>query len=113
MNMVISHVEGVFILEYHFAANSFAAVSEVFSSVYPDKVVPKKKTIHRLVTKFRNTGSVCDKRSSSNKTLKLWPCRCQAAHQLKQRARSARMKYCRWFRHFMPEGVYVYDEVRK
>jgi hypothetical protein len=48
----------VFILEHYFASKSFAAVLEAFSNAYPDKIVPSKTTIHRLVTKFRGTGSV-------------------------------------------------------
>jgi hypothetical protein len=32
---------------------------EAFSNAYTDKEVPNKTTIHGLVTKFRNTGSVC------------------------------------------------------
>jgi hypothetical protein len=49
----------VFILEHYFASKSFAAVREAFSNAYPDKEVPSKTTIHRLVKKFRDTGSVC------------------------------------------------------
>jgi hypothetical protein len=56
--MVDSRVELVFILEHYFASKSFAAVREAFSNAYPDNEVPNK-TIHRLVTKFRDTGSVC------------------------------------------------------
>jgi hypothetical protein len=43
----------VFILEHYFASKSFAAVREDFSSAYPDKEVPNKTTIHRMVTTFR------------------------------------------------------------
>jgi hypothetical protein len=46
----------VFILEHCFASNSFYAIREAFSNVYPDKEVPSK-TAHRLVTTFRDTGS--------------------------------------------------------
>jgi hypothetical protein len=56
-NMVYSQAERVFILEHYFASKSFAAVPEAFSNVYPDKEVPNKTTIHKLVT-FRGTGSV-------------------------------------------------------
>jgi hypothetical protein len=40
----------VFILEHYFAYKSFAAVCEAFSSAYPDKEIPNKTTVHRLVT---------------------------------------------------------------
>jgi hypothetical protein len=58
-NVVYSRAERVFILEYHFALKSFAAVREAYSNAYPDKEVRNKTTIHRLVIKFRDTGSVC------------------------------------------------------
>jgi hypothetical protein len=45
----------VFIFEYYFTSKSFDAVREAFSNAYPDKDVPNKTTIHRLVTKFRWT----------------------------------------------------------
>jgi hypothetical protein len=48
----------VFILEHYFASKSFGAIREAFSNAYPDKEVPNK-TIHRLVTIYGNTGSVC------------------------------------------------------
>jgi hypothetical protein len=60
-DVVYSQAERVFILEHYFTSKSSAAVREAFSNAYPDKEVPNKITIHRLVTKFRNTGSVCDK----------------------------------------------------
>jgi hypothetical protein len=47
----------VFILEHYLQWKSFAAVREAFSNVYPDEV-PNKTTIHRLVTKFQEKGSV-------------------------------------------------------
>jgi acyl carrier protein phosphodiesterase len=48
--------ECVFILEHFFASKSFDAVREAFSNAYPDKELPNKTTIHRLVTTFWNTG---------------------------------------------------------
>jgi hypothetical protein len=51
--MVYSRAERVFILEHYFASKSFAAVRETFSNAYPDREVPNKTTVHRLVTKFR------------------------------------------------------------
>jgi hypothetical protein len=49
----------VFALEHYFASKSFAAIREAFNNAYPDKEVPSKTTIHQMVTKFRDTGSVC------------------------------------------------------
>jgi hypothetical protein len=56
--MVYLRAERGFILEHYFASKLFAAFREVFSSTYPDKEVPKKTTVHRQVTAFRDTGSV-------------------------------------------------------
>jgi hypothetical protein len=58
-SMENSRAERVLILENYFASKSFAAVREAFSNAYPDKEVPNKVTIQRLVTEFRDTGSVC------------------------------------------------------
>jgi hypothetical protein len=57
--MVYSRAERVFILEHYFASKSFAAVREAFSNAHPDKEVPNKTTIHRLVTKFWGQGKDC------------------------------------------------------
>jgi hypothetical protein len=57
-NMVYSLEERVFILENFLVLKSFASVREAFSNAYPDKKVPNKTTIHRLVTKFRDTDSI-------------------------------------------------------
>jgi hypothetical protein len=42
-----------------FASKSFAAVRESFGDAFPDKKAPNKTTVHWLVTRFRDTGSVC------------------------------------------------------
>jgi hypothetical protein len=99
----------VFIPEHYFASKSFAAIREAFSNAYPDKEVPNKTTIHRLVTKFRDTKSVCAVISAhpATKQLKLRPYRFQAVHQLQQRDTAARIQYCYWFRRFVREGVCV------
>jgi hypothetical protein len=57
--MLYSRAERVFILEHYFTFKSFVAVRQVFSNAYPDKEVPNKTAKHGLVTKFRDTGSVC------------------------------------------------------
>jgi hypothetical protein len=51
VHMVYSRVER------NYTSKSFAAFREAFSDVYPDNEIPSERTIHRLVTKFRNTGS--------------------------------------------------------
>jgi hypothetical protein len=51
--MGYSRAERVFILEHHFARKSFAALREAFRNSYPDKEVPNKTTMHRLVTEYQ------------------------------------------------------------
>jgi hypothetical protein len=50
---------------------SFSNITSLFmnSNAYPDKV-PNKTTVHRLI-KFRDTESVCDKCSSSDRTAEI------------------------------------------
>jgi hypothetical protein len=59
----------VFILEHYFAPKSLAALREGFSNAYPDEEVANKTTIHRLVTTFRDTGSVCDRKHVRRRTV--------------------------------------------
>jgi hypothetical protein len=67
--MVYSLAERVFILEHYFALKSFAALREALNNAYPDKEALKKTTIHRLVTKFWDTGSVCDRKHVRRRTV--------------------------------------------
>jgi hypothetical protein len=67
--MVYSRAECVFILEHYFASKLSAGVRETFSNAYPDNEVPNKTTIHRLVTKFPATGSVCDREHVRRRTV--------------------------------------------
>jgi hypothetical protein len=61
----------VFVLEHYFVLKSFVAVREAFSNAYPDKEVPNETTIHRLVTKLRDTVFAFDKCSWSDKTAEI------------------------------------------
>jgi hypothetical protein len=73
-NTVYSRAERVFVLERSSTSKSFAvAVRAAFSSAYSDKGVPSKTVIHRLVTTFRDTGSVCvcDRWTSSDRTAEI------------------------------------------
>jgi hypothetical protein len=51
-------------------SNFIAAVCEVFSNAYPYKGVPIK-TLHQLITKFRDTGSVHDRCSLNDRTTEI------------------------------------------
>jgi hypothetical protein len=67
--MRCSQQERVFISECYFSSKSFIAVREAFHQVYPDKEVPNKTTVHRLVKKFRETESVCNKKHVRRQTV--------------------------------------------
>lgn len=51
-----SQAQSVFIIKNYFALKPFA---EAFINTYPNKQVPIKTTVHRLLTKFWGTGSMC------------------------------------------------------
>jgi hypothetical protein len=49
----------VFIIRHNFALKSLAGVREAFNNAYPGKEMPNKTAMHREVTKFWGTQSVC------------------------------------------------------
>jgi transposase len=59
-----SQDQRVFILEHYFSTRSYAECQNAFRNSFPDSVVPNKSTIKRLVERFRETGSSCEKRRS-------------------------------------------------
>jgi hypothetical protein len=67
--MVCSRPERVFIVEHYLASTLFAAAREAFNNAYSDEEVPNKTTIHQLVTKFRDTQSVCDRKHVRRRTV--------------------------------------------
>jgi transposase len=54
----------VFILEHYFSTRSYAECQNAFRNYFPDSVVPNKSTVQRLVERFRETGSIGEKRRS-------------------------------------------------
>jgi hypothetical protein len=62
----------MFVIEYYFASKSFATVREAFNNASPNKEVPNKTTVHRLLTTFwTHKVFVCDKCSSSDRTTEI------------------------------------------
>jgi hypothetical protein len=61
-NTLCSWAECVLVFEHYFVLKSFDDVCEAFSSVYPDKEVSNKKSVHPLVTTFWYTWSVCKRK---------------------------------------------------
>jgi murein L,D-transpeptidase YafK len=66
--MVYSQAKRVFILEHYFALKMYAAVHDAFSNAYPYKKVLNKTTTHQPVTKYWDTGSVCDRKYVQRQT---------------------------------------------
>jgi hypothetical protein len=54
----------VFILEHYFFTRSYAECQNAFRNSFPDSVTLNKSTIQRLVERFRETGSIGEKRRS-------------------------------------------------
>jgi transposase len=151
--MVFSQDQRVFVLEHYFSTRSYAEYQNAFRNSFPDSVVPNKSTIQCLVGRFRETGSIGEKRRSgrpsvlsngsledirvrllhsprkslrklsqqigmtygsiqrATKRLKLHPYRVQICHELKEIDKEKRMRYCRWFRQFVRNGVDILEKV--
>jgi hypothetical protein len=60
--MVYSPAKRVFIQEHYIAPKSFAAVREAFSNAFSNKEVHNKTTVHRILTTFRDTGSIYNRK---------------------------------------------------
>jgi transposase len=62
--MVFSQDQRIFILEHYFSTRSYAECQNAFRNSFPDSVVPNKSSIQRLVERFRESGSIGEKRRS-------------------------------------------------
>lgn len=56
--MVYSNTERAFILEHYFRHTSYEKVRELFVETFPNRVVPNKSTIQRIVTRFQTAHTV-------------------------------------------------------
>lgn len=59
MSMVYPRGERVLIFDKYLSSNFFVAVRGAISNSCPDKEVPNKTKIHRLITKFRDRRGDC------------------------------------------------------
>lgn len=60
--MLFSQEQRVFIVEHYFASRSYARVVDEFRRNYPDSAVPNNSSITRLIERFRECGSVADRK---------------------------------------------------
>ncbi|KAL4084269.1 hypothetical protein QTP88_028094 [Uroleucon formosanum] len=67
--MSFSQDQRVFIVEHYFASRSYACVVDEFRVKYPNVAVPNNSTITRLIARFRETGSVSDKKRTGRPTV--------------------------------------------
>ncbi|KDR23996.1 hypothetical protein L798_07935 [Zootermopsis nevadensis] len=62
--MSFSQAERVFIMEHYIKTNSYTECQQSFVRSFPESRVPHKSTICRIAYRFRETGSVSDKKRS-------------------------------------------------
>jgi hypothetical protein len=62
--MLFSQEQRVFSVEHYFASRSYARVVDEFRRKYPDAAVPNNSTITRIIARFRECGSVADRKRS-------------------------------------------------
>jgi hypothetical protein len=60
--MVLTREQRIFIVKHYFRNESYALCQEAFQEVFPNDTVPKKRKTYRIITKFEETGSVCDRK---------------------------------------------------
>jgi hypothetical protein len=62
--MSFSQVQKVFIVEHYLASRFYLTCQNEFRDTFPNSPAPNKSTISRLVSRFRETGSVQDRNRS-------------------------------------------------
>jgi transposase len=67
-----------------------------------------RKSLRKL---SQQTGMTCRSAQRATKRLRLHPYRVQVCHELKEIDKEKRMRYCRWFRQFVRNGVDVLEKV--
>jgi hypothetical protein len=67
--MVITHEQRIFVVKRYFLNESYALCQEAFQEAFPNDTVPNKTTIYRIITKFVETGSVCDRKHNHRRTV--------------------------------------------
>jgi hypothetical protein len=61
--------EKFFVMKHYFCNESYALCQEAFQETFSDNTVPNKTTIYRIITKFEETGSVCDRTHNRRSTV--------------------------------------------
>jgi hypothetical protein len=58
----------IFVVKHYFRNESYA-LCEAFQEALPNDTVLNKTTIYRIITKFEETGSVCDRKHNHRHTV--------------------------------------------
>jgi hypothetical protein len=102
--IMYSRAGRVFILK-RFTPECFAVGRGAFGSAFHEKQLPRKKSLHRLVTTVQDTGSICAWTVLMRVTA--WnDGRAGADNRLQQRHMAARFQNCHRFGRFVREGVH-------
>jgi hypothetical protein len=66
--MILTREQRMFIVKHYFRNELYALCQEAFQEAFPNDTVPNK-TIYRFITKFEETGSVCDRKHNRRLTV--------------------------------------------
>ncbi|GFT12869.1 DUF4817 domain-containing protein [Trichonephila clavipes] len=67
--MMFSQEQGIAIVEFYFAIKSHCRVINAFQQKYLGEIAPNASTITILVQRFRDTGSVADRKRSGRASI--------------------------------------------
>jgi hypothetical protein len=67
--MVLTRDQRIFVVKHYFRKESYALCQEAFQEAFPNDTLPNRKTICRIITKFEETGSVCDRKHNRRRTV--------------------------------------------
>jgi hypothetical protein len=67
--MVLTREQKIFVVKHYFRNESYVFCQGDFQEAFPNDTVPKKTTVYRIITKFEETGSVCDRKHNRRRTV--------------------------------------------
>jgi hypothetical protein len=56
-------------VKHYFHNESYVLCQEAFQEAFPNVISPDKTTIYHIITKFEETGSVCDCKHNCHRTV--------------------------------------------
>jgi hypothetical protein len=60
--MFLTREQRIFGVNHYFRNEYYALCQEAFQEAFPNDTLPNKTTIYRIITKYEETGSVCDRK---------------------------------------------------